>query len=623
MCGIAGILRTQGQSVSADELPVMLDTMRQRGPDDDGVWCEGQVGLGFVRLSIQDLSDNAAQPMTSADGRWVIVFNGEIFNFLELRPSLRRAPSLRSTGDTEVLLELIAERGIANTLALLEGDFAFAVWDSAEGELHLVRDRHGVKPLYWWSDGNEVRFASEMKAITVARPSAPDMTTLTATLLGLSGTWGEATVFADVHSLSPGDWLTFRDPGPPQTRSFATVADFADEATWRELSRLSDDDLVRRVGRALERGTELRLISDAPVGCLVSGGVDSSLITVLATARSPAIDLFHADVVGDSERAAAEALSTAVGHELRVERVEDGDVLDQLAAVTWANEVPLTYHLNSVPFYLVSRLVRDNGVKVLLTGEGSDEYFLGYPQLAIESLVRRAETMKDAARGMLARLSPRAVDVFWPRRNGSYAHALRDLVFRFEESSVRRTAEEAFEFIPERERRAHVLSLELAQNHLVSLLHRNDRLGMAWSLESRFPFLGHELATLAANLPGRHKLRRAWRVHDRRHPFQIDKWAIRALADGVLPAALARREKQGFPVRVWDRVRISAEALRNGFVVDSFGLNGSARATLVDGASPQWLLRVVLVDVWGRLFIQGDTVDTVREHLRRTVALSA
>ena len=621
MCGLAGILRPGGAPIAHDELTVMIDTIRHRGPDDDGTWCEGAVGLGFVRLSIQDLSPNGAQPMMSADERWVIAFNGEIFNFLELRPRLERAGRLRSTGDTEVLLEMIAERGIAETVAELEGDFAFAAWDRRERALHLVRDRHGVKPLYWSARDGELRFGSEMKAIVVARPSAPDTTTLTATLLGLSGTWGQATVFSGINAVRPGEWLEFRDSVEPRSRSFATVADFADEKTWRELRSLSDEAVVDRVGAALTRGTELRLISDAPVACLVSGGVDSSLITVLATERESDIGLYHADVVGDSERSAAEALASSVHGSLHVERVEDADILDQLAPVTWANEVPLTYHLNSVPFFLVSRRVREDRVKVLLTGEGSDEYFLGYPQLAVASLVGRVDVVKDAARGLLSRLSPRAADLFWPRRNGSYADALRELVFRFEESSVRRTAEEAFAFIPEDERRLHVLSLELAQNHLVSLLHRNDRLGMAWSLESRFPFLGHELARVAANLPGRHKLRRSWRVHDRRHPFQIDKWAVRAFADRTLPSTLAQREKQGFPVRVWDRIAISSEAFQDGFVVDAFGLDSAARASLVDDASPQWLLRVLLVDTWGRLFVQGESVDAVSAHLRRVVAL--
>jgi asparagine synthase (glutamine-hydrolysing) len=144
---------------------------------------------------------------------------------------------------------------------------------------------------------------------------------------------------------------------------------------------------------------------------------------------------------------------------------------------------------------------------------------------------------------------------------------------------------------------------------------------MAWSLESRFPFLGHDLARVAANLPGRHKLRRSWRIHDRRHPFQIDKWAVRALADRALPASLAQREKQGFPVRVWDRVVVAPDALDDGFVVDAFGLDRPARASLVGDSSPQWLLRIVLVDTWGRLFVLGQSVDAVREHLQRAVAL--
>ena len=619
MCGVAGIYRPDGAPLDRADGERMIATLTHRGPDDSGVWVDRGIVLAHQRLAILDLSPRAAQPMRSADGRYVLSYNGEIFNFQTLRSRLEaRGVTVRSSGDTEVLLEHIAAFGVEATLPELEGDWAFALWDARDRVLVLARDRHGVKPLYYTvGSGNQVRFASEVKALLDGGVE-PDLATVNATLLGLSGTWGEHTMIRGINAVRPGEWLRFDGSTTPQRRTFFRITDWVDPALSAELDRASEHEVLERLAGDFETSMDLRMISDAPLACLVSGGVDSNLVAAAARKRNPDLALYHADVVNDSERPAAEALARELGLELRVTRVSDDDFLAAVAAVTWANDTPLIYHLNSVPFYLVSELAHRDGIKVLLTGEGSDEYFIGYPQYALAPVLDVVEAGKRRLQDTLHAAVPRAARLLWPKRSDDFAEQLRALVFRFEEEIVRRDSEAAVAHLPRRrDRRYQAMALTLVQEHLVSLLHRNDRLGMAWSLESRFPFLGHDLARTALNLPGRYKLRRTRTIHDRRHPFIVDKWAVRALAERYVPSDLARREKQGFPVSIAQRLRIDPRFYQGGFVQDLYGLDQVALERLHASASRTWATRLLLLEVWGRLFVLGRSVSQVQEELAR------
>ncbi|HVM05302.1 MAG TPA: asparagine synthase (glutamine-hydrolyzing) [Acidimicrobiales bacterium] len=623
MCGVTGIFDPRGDALPTDELERMTDRIAHRGPDDRGTFVAPGLALGHVRLSILDLSACAAQPMRSHDGRHVVSFNGEIFNFRDLRRGLEDAGvGFTSTGDTEVLVEHIARHGVAATALALEGDWAFAVWDVRERRLTLARDRHGVKPMYWLVDAaGRVRFASELKAFG-GDVGPPDHTTVSAALLGLSGTFGDRTIFSRARAVEAGETVTFAGGVEPVRRRYFSLFDFADRDLYEELDRGGPERVVDRVQAAFESSTVMRMISDAPVACLASGGVDSNLVARVAAAQGDDLGLYHADVLGNSERLAAERLARTVGLPLHVETVSDEDILAAVVAVTRANDMPLIYHLNSIPFYLVSRLARRDGIKVLLTGEGSDEYFIGYPQYALAPVLRRVDGAKRAAQRLVHRATGRAGKLLWPRTDDRFPELLEQLLFRYEQDVVRRRAEEAFAFVPERQRRLHVMTMELVHGHLSSLLHRNDRLGMAWSLESRFPFLGHELARVAVNVPGRYKLRTTRSVHDRRHPFVVDKWPVREVARRLLPADLAMREKQGFPVTIYDRIRIDPECLAGGFVADFFGLGGDALETLAAEATPLWMTRLMLLETWGRLFAAHDDVARTEEWLAKHVRVS-
>ena len=629
MCGLVGRCTHAGGTVAADEIRQALEPIRHRGPDADGVWTGAGVGLGHVRLSILDLSDAAAQPMISPEGRYALAFNGEIYNFRQLHPATQRnleqlradGVEVHSTGDTEVLLALIARHGCAAAFPMLEGDWAVAVWDTRDETLTLGRDVHGVKPLYYTqsADGG-FRFGSEIKALvsTGGATAEPSVAAVNAALLGYSMTWGDRTLYRGVHAVRPGERIVYdRRRGSLEHSQFARITDWVDDGLYRELSKASTAEVVRRVDEAIGAGVRSRLVSDAPLACLASGGVDSSLISTLAAGERSDLPLYHADVVNDSERPAAEALAAALKLKLRTVRVTDADIIAAIPEVTWFNDGPLIYHLNALPYYAVCRLAAEDGIKVLLSGEGSDEYMIGYPDQALRPVLDVVDRVKRVPRSWLSALSPKAAKLFWPHPDDTFAQRLVELSSGFESGLVGRRSTSALGTAGgRRDLRSRTTSLELAQSHLVSLLHRNDRLGMAWGLEARFPFLAPEFTKLAVNLPDRYKLRRTLRANDKRHPFVVDKWAVREVAAQRLPQSLAGRPKRGFPVSITKRLTVSPKFFADGFVADMYALDDTAVTAAVGDGPSEWLTRLILTEVWGQMFFRGASKEQMNEALQ-------
>ena len=615
MCGVAGSLAPRG---TADVVQVheMLDLLAHRGPDGRGLIEAGPVCFGHVRLSILDLSDWAAQPMRSCSGRSLLTYNGEVYNFPDLRKRLHDIGiEPRSSGDTEVLLEHLEAFGVDETVRAIEGFFAFGLWDAQRSTLTLARDRYGKKPLYWSSSDGAVRFASEAKALVRSR-TRPDLTTLNAMLLGFSASWGRQTPFTDIEALEPGSIIEFHDTTLPQHRRWFSLEELVDADLHTELDRCDDREVIERVAAALDDSLRYRMVSDVPVASLVSGGVDSSIITVLAGRGPRPPELYHADVVGDSERPAAQEIADGQGRSLHIARVTDDAFRDLVTEATWYNDMPLTYHVNAVPFLSVCQRAGTDGVKVMLSGEGSDEFFLGYPHLGLAPYLDRIDTAKSAIRGLAGRVAPRLVQQLWRDPAESYATMLRSLVSRNEEGALREAGERTSSHLQGRaDERAHLASMALVHAHLASLLHRNDRLGMAAGIENRFPFLGREVTRLAFNLPSRYKLRWSPRMHDRRHPFVVDKWIVRQLAKGLIPAHLAARTKQGFPVRIQDRLRVRGQLFQDGFVQEHWRLPTATMTDIVERASGTWVLRLALIEVWGRLYFHGASIEQARHHL--------
>ncbi len=619
MCGIVGIVDPKGRAQER-ELREMSRLIAYRGPDGDGVTLQGPVAFGHRRLTILDLTQRGHQPMTSANGRFLITYNGEIYNFAALRSDLiERGIPVGSTGDTEPLLEHIAAFGLDATLAKIEGMFAFAVWDRERESLALARDRHGIKPLYYKRGGDgALRFASEMKCL-VDGGSQVDRSSLHSMILGLHFPPGHHTLFTDVRSVEPGTTVTFDRDLRETQRSFFRVRDFASPALYQELDACSATQVVDRLDTALQRSTDLHIISDVPVASLISGGIDSALVSALARQRIPDLQLFHADVLGASERHGAEEFARAIGCELHTVEVDDGDLLQYAPEVTYHFEHPFVQLTNAVPFYLVSRLVARQGYKVLLTGEGSDEYFLGYAKVAARQYLRGLERVKGGARRLFHRI-PVVGRTVWPSPDETVPHQIARLLLRYELDERAERGASTFAHVANmRERDWMTLALHMATDTLPSLLARNDRLAMAWGLESRFPFLGHDVAALALNLPSRFKVRPSLRFHDRNHPFLVDKWAVRQVGLRHVPVA-ARRAKTVFGGD-YDRVQVEPELFADGLLADLYGLPRERLHHLVESTPPALRGKLVLFELWGRLFAMGRSVAEAQTWLRKHVRM--
>jgi asparagine synthase (glutamine-hydrolysing) len=366
MCGIGGILHANDRPVAAHALDVMRHALRHRGPDDAGSWREGRAGLCHTRLSVLDLSARAHQPMASSSGRCVLSFNGEIYNFRALRSELERAGrSFRSDGDSEVILHLFEESGL-DGLDLLEGMFAFALFDRAEDRLILMRDRLGIKPLFWCHGPKGIAFASEPKALPrLAEFGAPSAERIAEYIAFRHASEAES-LLPGVRTLLPGQ------------RLLSDGRDVELERWWRAPEPGGGDPA--KVPETIAQAVRRQLVSDVPVGVFLSGGVDSALVTAAAARALPQVDTFTVgfDEPDWDESQRSRVVSDALQTRPHVLRLEPEDYLADLGRALWHLDAPLN-HAHSVHLLRLAAYSREH-VTVALTGEGGDELFGGYPR---------------------------------------------------------------------------------------------------------------------------------------------------------------------------------------------------------------------------------------------------
>lgn len=551
MCGIAGVHRFDGADVDPQLLRAMASTLHHRGPDGEGVWAGRGVGFGHRRLAIIDPA-GSPQPMTSADGRWQLCFNGEIFNYREIRAELAAAGHAFSTdGDVEVLLTQFATHGIAG-LARLRGQFAFAVHDAATGDTWLVRDRLGVLPLYYTADSRRVVFGSEVKALVPAldEPLELDAHQLPAYLMRRSVPAPD-TLFAGVHKLSSGSVLHLRADGRTSLSRYWTLP------APDDVLDIDPQAAVNLVDTQLGAAVDDALVADVPVGSYLSGGVDSSLIVALASKRATgALETFSANF-GDArfdETEHARAVSELFGTAHHEVRVEASDFQRLWTDLTRYRDAPLSEPAD-IAVHRLAQTARER-VKVVLSGEGSDELFGGYPKYRLAQASVRAGLLPHAFRsGPLGALE-RAL----PVRGHRARIALRAQSGRSAEDRL------ATWFAPFTPRECEKLlgvqvphlapatahrdavdlmgRLDLAAWLPDNLLERGDRMSMAASLELRPPFLDHRLVETAFRLPSSVKVRGG-----------TTKWVVKEVARRYLPASIVDRPKVGFrvPLDSWFR----------------------------------------------------------------------
>jgi len=572
MCGICGIFSlNDGKGISEELITTMRDSMIHRGPDDAGLYisANGKIGIGHRRLSIIDLSPKAKQPMENEDGTIWIVFNGEIYNYKSLQKQLKENGHIfKSDSDTEVIIHLYEEKGI-NCVHDLYGMFAFAIWDEKKESLFLVRDRIGIKPLYYTQINNKFLFASEIKAL-LADPDVPRKVNEKAFYHYLSflTTPSPDTLFDGIKKLAGGCWLQVKADGQTIEERYWDVLDHT-----TPLVGISEEEISKKLLSELRRAVQYRKVSDVPVGVFLSGGIDSSTNAALfSEGERERVKTFSIGYQGEyksysNEFQYARKMADLVGAEHHERALSLDDLLDFIPDMVHYQDEPIADPV-CVPVYYVSKLARDNGVIVAQVGEGSDELFWGYPSwkraLQLENLSRFVpKILKKLVLVVLKLMGKNKSIVYEWLRRGAYgepifwggAEAFTEeekkhiLSPRLREKFKDYSSYEAIRPIRERfEAKAWektplnwmtYLDLNLRLPEL--LLMRVDKMSMATSLEARVPFLDHKLVELALSIPEKIKTKNG-----------TLKYILKKAVRGLIPDELIDRKKQGFSVPIYE-----------------------------------------------------------------------
>ncbi len=621
MCGLAGLIHLDGSPAGPEDERVvesMCELLAYRGPDDRGVRSIGSACLGSRRLAIIDLSPAGHMPMSDETGRWWITYNGEAYNFATVRAELGRlGASFRSHSDSEVILKAWIAWGPA-CLDKFVGMFAFAIYDRQENELFLVRDRYGVKPLYWAEEGGRILFASEIKALMAQRRSnSVDQRSL--------GRWWlyrnvdaltEPTLIEGISQLLPGHVARIRDGRMRKEPWYSTIEQVSEDEN-RRLAEMSENEIASLIESQLDEAVRLRLVSDVPVGTLLSGGLDSSLVTALAARHSDQLSGFHISVAGHrelDEHRFADALAKKLRIPLHVFELTPENFRASLARVTWLEDMPLTF-ANSVGYYLISQVARQHGTIVVLTGEGADETFGGYAwNYRRRMMMRRLKPWFD----MLPERVHKVLALLVYARAGlpANAHRFRDLMpttvgvlDQYVRADFHERCRAAYGFLPDgmaRELSGSMLA-DLS-DFLTPLLRRLDRNSMGASVEARVPFLDHRLVHTAINLPVK------WRTGR-----YTDKWILKQIARSHLPKELIWRRKMGFPLPLEHYIApIATPAFfAGGFCEGTLGLSrrGIERLLASDQRSTHSLFSLVGLEIWGRTFLMGESPDSITHRI--------
>lgn len=562
MCGIAGRIQSDRRPVQRELLMAMSAQLRHRGPDDSGIYVKGHVGLAHQRLSILDLSAAGRQPMSNPQGSLWIVFNGEIYNFEELRECLRTSREFRTRTDTEVLLYLYEDYGL-QCLHMLRGMFAFAIWDEPAQRLVLVRDRIGKKPLFYRSTDRSLAFASELKALLVEQPR-PEIDSISLNhYLTFQYVPAPMTIFRGIHKLLPGQVMVYEQG----KISFSTYWSLQYDT---KIQMGSDEEYRAAFENLLEESVQLRLVSDVPIGAFLSGGLDSSsIVAVMSRLMKQPVKTFSIGFKEEDYNELSYARDIAQRfctdhHEFIVEP----SALEILPKLVRVYDEPYA-DSSAIPTYYLSELSRRD-VTVILNGDGGDELLAGYPRYKYyeaERWMNRYGTagLRKAFKAVLSRV-PRLSLVQAGRRMAErvcepfaatylgricyfspiekaclYTSEFREAILQQDSFDLLR---KWFDEAPAVELLDQLLAVDTRTYLPDDLLVKVDRATMAHGLEARSPFLDHKLMEFGALLPIDLKVRKG-----------ESKYLLKSAMRGVLPDRVIARNKQGFgvPIDRWFR----------------------------------------------------------------------
>ena len=586
MCGLTGCWSYAGATdPEQSDIEAMCAAIEHRGPDDEGTWSDTstRIALGFRRLAILDLSPAGHQPMASASGRYIVVFNGEIYNFATIRAELGDTVEWRGHSDTEVLLAAIERWGLRTAVERCAGMFAIALWDRQDRVLHLVRDRLGEKPLYYGSFGGTLLFGSELKALR-AHPAWQGTIDRSALSLYLRHNYVPApySIYQGVRKVVPGTIVTFRDPAAdPEITAYWSALDVAERGV-RDPLRGGDTDSVAQLESIMRRVIRDEMVADVPLGAFLSGGVDSSaLVAIMQADSTQPVRTFTIGFDEDAHNEAphAQAVATHLGTDHTELYVTPRDAMDVIPRLPVIYDEPFA-DSSQIPTYLVAQLARQH-VTVSLSGEGGDELFAGYNRYFWgERLWRQLDRVPRAARSIVGRallgVSPAAWDSAFegaspilPKRfrtatPGGKVHKVaaymsadtpdalyRGLMTHWRDPESMTHAPEpetvltstrgmpSFDGVVNRMRYFDLVS-ELPDDILMKV----DRATMAVSLESRAPFLHPDIVEFAWRIPPSQQVRDGQ-----------GKWLLRQVLYKYVPRELIERPKMGFGVPIADWLR--------------------------------------------------------------------
>jgi asparagine synthase (glutamine-hydrolysing) len=632
MCGINGIAySSRSRQIDSGVLDRMRDVITHRGPDGAGTFIDGNIGLGHRRLSIVDVS-HGGQPMFNEDRSCVIVYNGEVYNHADYRDDLiANGHVYQNHSDTETILHLYEEHG-AECVNFLRGMFAFAIWDKRKRELFIARDRLGVKPLYYThdSDGN-LFFGSEIKTLLEASAVKPEINyACLPDQLANHGTSYDETLFAGVKRLLPGHTMTWRD-GKLDIRKFWEVR------FEPKHEKISDSQFIDGWRALFEHSVKLRLMADVPLGMFLSGGIDSSAIAAMMSKMvDEPIKTFSVafNERGANELEYARMVANAYKTDHHEITITPQEFFAALPKLIWHEDEPIGF-IASIPLYFVSKLAQDH-VKVVLTGEGSDEIMAGYGRYAkavsllqygekYESLT--PELLRLAVRSGVATLpsalSRKLSRTFLTRENdiesmffdnfAIFGQEMQERMFTAE-TRVRIAEKNPYalqnKWLAETDAKEILDKLLYAdtKTYLHELLMKQDQMSMAASIESRVPFLDHKLVEFTARMPVKMKLR-----------GKTTKFLLREAMKGILPEEILSRPKMGFPVPVGNWLRhefkhvvdefvLSERTLSRGLFAPDFARELVAKHNSGENHDERiWML--INFEIWQRRFLEGEEVE--------------
>jgi asparagine synthase (glutamine-hydrolysing) len=636
MCGIAGVRNlTNSRGQLERDAVAMADSLAYRGPDDHGLWADADAGVALThrRLSIIDLSPAGHQPMISADGRFVITYNGEIYNFLELRRELEaRGIKFRGHSDTEVMLEAFTAYGVESTVKRLIGMFAIGIWDRHNRTLTLVRDRLGIKPLYWAKFGELFLFGSELKALRAYPGWTPSIDgSAVAAYMRHNCVPAPHSIYKSVCKLEPGTILTLPPDGEPRLERFWNARTVA-QAGLADPLQADDTELTDRLEVLLQDAVRRRMVADVPVGAFLSGGIDSSAVTALMKAancgpvRSYTIGF---DLPGFDEGPHSAAVARHLGTDHTELTVTGRQALAVIPQLPDMYDEPFA-DSSQIPTHLVSAMTRRH-VTVALSGDGGDELFGGYNRYQLtRGTLRSLFLMPLSMRRMLARMLTALPAGRWeqmfsalpgrvrPRQTGDKLHKFAAVLCAENDSDLYRRLvthwEPAQIMLSDVEQRGMLWDhqverefpellermqfLDLITYLPDDILTKVDRASMAVALEARVPLLDHRVVEFAWRIPRRTLIRDG-----------IGKWPLRQVLYRHVPRDLVERPKTGFavplgewlrgPLRNWAEDLLSEKRLREGGLFNVAAIREAWREHLSGRDNWKYLIwDVLMFEAW-------------------------